>query len=115
MSDPDEYKYYFPYNSSRPTKKFLVLIKKDGKIKWIHFGDTRYDQYEDKTPLQLYKDQNHYDIKRRNAYRKRAMHIKDQNGNLTFLDKIIENYNKKQISRLNYHNFVYFYFICSIF
>ena len=30
---------------------------------WIHFGDKRYEQYEDNAPLQLYKDQNHYDKK----------------------------------------------------
>ena len=74
--------------STRKTKKYMVNYYN----KWIHFGDTRYDQYEDTTPLQIYKDQNHYDIKRRDAYRKRAMHIKDKNGNFTFLDKNSPNY-----------------------
>ena len=73
--------------STRKHKKYMVKYNK-----WVHFGDTRYEQYEDTTPLQLYKDQNHYDIKRRDAYRKRAMHIKDKNGNLTFLDKNSPNY-----------------------
>ena len=60
--------------STRKNKKYMVNYNN----KWIHFGDTRYDQYEDTTPLQIYKDQNHYDIKRRDAYRKRAMRIKDK-------------------------------------
>ena len=61
MLDPDEYKYYFPYKSSRPTKKFMVLINKDGKIKWIHFGDTKYDHYTE----------GHLNEKRKQAYFKR--------------------------------------------
>ena len=70
---------YVFQKSTRKNKKYMVNYDH----KWIHFGDTRYEQYEDITPLQLYKDQNHYDIKRRDAYSKRAMHIKDKNGNLT--------------------------------
>ena len=34
------------------------MVKYNGK--YIHFGNTLYDQYEDSTPLQLYKDQNYY-------------------------------------------------------
>ena len=56
--------------STRKNKKYMVNYNN----KWIHFGDTRYEQYEDITPLQLYKDQNHYDKKRRDTYRKRAIH-----------------------------------------
>ena len=65
------------------------MVKYNGK--YIHFGDTRYDQYEDKV-LGLYKDQNHHDKKRRDAYLKRAKGIKDKNGNLTYLDKTSPNY-----------------------
>jgi len=69
--------------STRKNKKYMVFYNN----KWIHFGHTSYDHYEDTTPLKLYKDQNHYDIKRRIAYRKRARGIKDKNGNHTYLDK----------------------------
>ena len=74
--------------STRKNKKYMVK----NNDKWVHFGDTRYEQYEDITPLQIYKDQNHYDIKRRDTYRKRALHIKDRNGNLTCLDKSSPNH-----------------------
>ena len=43
--------------STRKNKKYMVKYND----KWIHFGDKRYDQYEDTTPLQIYKDQNHYE------------------------------------------------------
>ena len=36
--------------STRKNKKYMV--KYNGK--WIHFGDTRYEHYRDKTPLKLY-------------------------------------------------------------
>lgn len=74
--------------SNHKNKKYMVFYNN----KWIHFGDKRYDHYEDLTPLKLYKNQNHYDIKRRNAYLKRAKGIKDKNGNLTYLDKNSPNY-----------------------
>ena len=73
--------------STRKNKKYMVNYDH----KWIHFGDTRYDQYEDKA-LGLYKDQNHYDKRRRESYLKRAKGIKDKNGNLTYLDKTSPNY-----------------------
>ena len=78
------------YTFQKSTRKNKSMVNYNNK--WIHFGDTRYEQYEDKTPLQLYKDQNHYDLKRRDAYRKRAMHIKNKNGDLTFLDKSSPNH-----------------------
>ena len=73
--------------STRKNKKYMVNYDH----KWIHFGDTRYDQYEDKA-LGLYKDQNHYDKKRRASYLKRAKGIKDKNGKLTYLNKTSPNY-----------------------
>jgi hypothetical protein len=61
MLNTDEIKFYYPYESSRPKKKFMVLINKDGKIKWIHFGDRLYDHYTE----------GHLDEKRKYAYFKR--------------------------------------------
>ena len=60
--------------------------------KWVHFGDLRYEQYEDKTPLKLYYNLNHKDKKRRFNYLKRAKGIKDKEGNLTYLNKNSPNY-----------------------
>ena len=71
MLDPDEYKYYYPYKSSRPTKKFMVLINDDGKIKWIHFGDITYQHYTE----------GHLDKKRRANYDKRNQNRDKERNN----------------------------------
>jgi hypothetical protein len=58
-------------------KKYKVVIEdKYGNRKTVQFGAIRddgtpYEQYEDKTPLQLYTTYNHYDLKRRQNYRHR--------------------------------------------
>ena len=67
------------------------------KDNWIHFGDTRYGQFKDRTPvsgthLPLYSHLNHNDDKRRMNYLQRAKGIKDKNGNLTYLNKNSPNY-----------------------
>ena len=73
--------------STRKNKKYMVNYNN----KWIHFGDTCYEQYEDKA-LRLYKDQNHHDKIRRESYRKRARGIKNKDGKLTYLDKSSPNF-----------------------
>jgi len=60
--------------------------------RWIHFGDTRYEQFKDQTPLKLYSNLNHNDAKRRINYLQRSKGIKDKNGNLTYLNKNSPNY-----------------------
>ena len=54
--------------STRINKKYDVF--KNGKY-LVSFGDSRYEQYEDKTPLKLYSSKSHYDKKRKDAYYKR--------------------------------------------
>ena len=51
-------------------KKYTAYIKhkKTKKIRKIHFGDQRYQQYNDCTPLKLYKSKNHYTRKRMQNY-----------------------------------------------
>jgi hypothetical protein len=61
--------------SSNKNKKLKVEV--DGKT--IHFGDTRYEHFFDKTGL-LPKSQNHNDDKRRTSYLARASKIKDSTG-----------------------------------
>ena len=65
--------------STRKNKKYMVKYNN----KWIHFGDTRYEQFMDKTPLKLYSNMDHKDDTRRFNYINRAMGIKDKNGNIT--------------------------------
>ena len=74
--------------STRKNKKYMVKVND----KWIHFGDTRYQQFNDKTPLNLYEHLNHYDIKRLKNYRLRAMNIKDKKGKRTYKNINSPNY-----------------------
>ena len=45
-----------------------VIHKKSKKKRKIHFGDVRYQQYKDRTPLKLYKHKNHLTRKRMQNY-----------------------------------------------
>jgi len=51
-------------------KKYTVIVKdkKTKKTRKIHFGDRRYQQYKDRTPLKLYKNKNHNTRKRMRNY-----------------------------------------------
>ena len=51
-------------------KKYTAYIKnkKTKKIRKLHFGDRRYQQYKDRTPLKLYKRKNHNTKKRQQNY-----------------------------------------------
>ena len=74
--------------SNRKHKKYKVYYNN----KWIHFGDKRYGQYKDQTPLKLYSHLNHNDKKRRKNYLSRAKGIRNKSGNLTWRDKNSANY-----------------------
>ncbi len=47
-------------------KKYTAYVrdKKTKKTRKIHFGDRRYQQYKDRTPLKIYKHKNHNTRKR---------------------------------------------------
>jgi hypothetical protein len=51
-------------------KKYTAHVqdKKTRKTRRLHFGDRRYQQYKDTTPLKLYKSKNHGTRKRRQRY-----------------------------------------------
>ncbi len=51
-----------------PKKYKVKFIDDDGKERSISFGDVRYQQYKDSTPLKLYSHLNHLDEKRKNNY-----------------------------------------------
>lgn len=76
-------------------KKYKVKIY-DGKNKklkkTVQFGDKRYEQYKDKTPLGLYSNKDHNDINRRKKYRARASKIKNKEGKLTYKIKYSPNF-----------------------
>ena len=53
-------------------KKYKAILYVNGqKWKSVTFGDRNYQQYEDKTPLKLYKDLDHHDEARRLNYQQR--------------------------------------------
>ena len=57
-------------------KKYKVTVKQLGKKKTIQFGDNRYGQYKDKTPLKLYSHMDTLDKDRRRLYRLRHSYPK---------------------------------------
>ena len=69
--------------SKRKHKKYS--LKTPGG-KTVHFGDTRYQQYEDTTGRGLYTYLNHMNTKRRTSYRKRHGGIKLKSGKLAISD-----------------------------
>ncbi len=62
--------------SDNPLKKYIAIVTNDKKYYMIYFGAIKpngkpYEQFEDRTPLNLFKKYNHYDIERRLNYLKR--------------------------------------------
>ena len=51
--------------SSQKYKKYMAKLE-NGKT--IHFGDNRYEQYKDLTPIKKYKHMDHNDEKRKKSY-----------------------------------------------
>ncbi len=49
-------------------KKYSALVLIKGKVKRVNFGDKRYQQYRDSTPLKLYTRLNHNDKERKRLY-----------------------------------------------
>lgn len=54
-------------------KKYTAIVKNKGtgKTRKVNFGDSRYENFKDSTPLKLYASKNHGDKKRRTNYFKR--------------------------------------------
>jgi len=61
--------------STRQFKKYMVKVGK----RWIHFGDNRYQQYRDSTPLKLYSYLDHKDKERKKSYYQRHGYTRDKN------------------------------------
>lgn len=56
--------------SKREHKKYTAKVKNlsTGKIRQIHFGDNRYQQFKDSTKIKKYARKNHGDARRRQNY-----------------------------------------------
>lgn len=62
------------FQIAKPTqkhKKYKAEVFWDGRRRWIHFGDNRYDQYKDSTGLGLWSHLDHNNKQRRELYHKR--------------------------------------------
>lgn len=75
------FSYKGPFKSNRKNKKFYVIVTMNNKTKIIHFGDSRYESYDQ-----------HGDEKRRKNYLARAKGIRDKNGKLTYKNPLSSNY-----------------------
>lgn len=70
--------------SPRRFKKYRANVIINGQLfENVDFGDTRYQQYKDNTPLKLYSHMDHNDIKRRKSYLARHKHDKGPAGILS--------------------------------
>lgn len=75
-----EHKFIKFQKSKRKNKMYDAIIKResDNKLFSIPFGDKRYENYHDKTGLNLYPSLIHGDKKRRENYRKRhKIHLRN--------------------------------------
>ena len=92
------------YKSNNPDKKYMAYIKnnKTGKIRIIHFGASDYEQYKDRTPLQLYAHKNHNDKKRQYNYYSRHSHgISNRKNAIKYeINKSNGYYNAKILSHI---------------
>jgi len=76
-----------PFKSSQSGKEGMVYIKsKDGKLRLIHFGDSRMGQHPN-------------DPKRKASYCARSAGIKDGSGKLTKNDKNSANFWSRKMWR----------------
>jgi hypothetical protein len=66
-------KYTAEWSKGTGYKKYKVVLfnKDESKVKTVQFGDNRYEQYKDSTPLGLYSSKDHGDKQRRSNYRSR--------------------------------------------
>ena len=78
--------------STKKNKKLKVIVNN----KTIHFGDIRYQHFNDKTGL-LDKKLNHRDKKRQASYLARARGIKNKQGQLTYKDPTSPNYHAVRV------------------
>jgi phage gpG-like protein len=78
---------YKPRKSTRKGKKGMVYVKKDGKKRLIHFGDSSMKDFTQ-----------HKDPKRRKSYLARSGGIRDKSGRLTKNNKNSANYWSRRVN-----------------
>lgn len=70
------------YRSTRPGKKMMVFVVRNGKSKLVHFGDKRY--------------KHNYSSAAKKSYLARSSGIRNKNGKLTKDDPFSPNYHARR-------------------
>lgn len=77
--------------SDKKNKKYMITIEHNNVIKTIHYGDSSYQHFRDRTNLKLFSSNDHDDPIRRMNYLARASKIRDKHGKLTANDAFSPN------------------------
>ena len=80
---------FYPAPATSNAKYTAVLYDKHNEyIKSLNFGNRKYQQYADTTPLALYAHLDHRDPKRRANYHSRHRAILNKHGQPAYLDPL---------------------------
>lgn len=66
--------------STHADKKYAITVKYQGITKTVHYGNSDYQQYHDRTPIKAFTNADHNDEKRRRSYLARASKIMNSMG-----------------------------------
>jgi hypothetical protein len=62
--------------STHKDKKYAITVRYNGVTETLHYGNSDYQQYEDRTPLREFAYLDHHDDGRRRSYLARASKIR---------------------------------------
>ena len=66
--------------SNNKDKKYAITVRYQGVTKTIHYGNSNYEQYQDRTPVKAFSHADHYDEQRRRSYLARSSKITNSTG-----------------------------------
>jgi|TARA_R110000868_G_scaffold404537_1_gene682822 hypothetical protein len=81
--------------STKPEKKLMVIVEKDGKKRTIHFGARSMGHFKDKTGI--WKSKDHGDKDRRKSFRARMSGIIRKDGKKAVSDPMSPAYHALRI------------------
>lgn len=81
--------------STKPEKKLMVIVEKDGKKRTIHFGARSMGHFRDKTGI--WKSKDHGDKDRRKSFRARMSGIIRKDGTKAVSDPMSPAYHALRI------------------
>ena len=66
--------------SNHKDKKYAITVKYQGQIRTIHYGNSNYQQFADRTPIKAFSFADHNDWQRRRSYLARSSKITNSQG-----------------------------------